>query len=99
MSQILQKNTNYNFTDYINGLHVEKAKKYLTDIKYSDYTIVSICLECGFYSKSTFYKAFSKFTNTTPNAYKQENNYYKIVPFSTNVSHFMRNAENGTVFL
>ena len=74
VSQILQKNTNYNFTDYINELRVEKAKKYLTDLKYFDYTIVSVGLECGFYSTSTFYKAFSKFTNTTPNAYKQENN-------------------------
>ena len=60
VSQILQKNTNYNFTDYINELRVEKAKKYLTDVKYSDYTIVSIGLECGFYSKSTFYRAFFK---------------------------------------
>jgi AraC-like DNA-binding protein len=71
--QILQRNTNHNFTDYINELRVEKAKNYLTDARYSDYTIVSIGLECGFYSKSTFYRAFSKFTNSTPTAYKQEN--------------------------
>jgi AraC-like DNA-binding protein len=73
VSQILQKNTNYNFIDYINQLRVEKAKKYLIDPKYSNYTIVSIGLECGFYSKSTFYRAFSKFVNTTPTQYKNRN--------------------------
>ncbi|WP_310555333.1 helix-turn-helix transcriptional regulator [Flavobacterium sp.] len=72
VSQILQKNTNYNFTDYINQLRVEKAKKCLRSSNYSHYTIVSIGLECGFHSKSTFYRAFTKFTNKTPTQYKQE---------------------------
>lgn len=58
VSQILRKNTNYNFTGSINELRVQKVKKILTDPEYSAYTIVSIGLECGFYSKSTFYRAF-----------------------------------------
>jgi AraC-like DNA-binding protein len=73
VSQILQKHTGNNFIDYINLLRVEKAKKYLIDASYSDYTIVSIGLECGFYSKSTFYRAFSKFVNTTPTSYRENN--------------------------
>jgi AraC-like DNA-binding protein len=73
LSQIIQKQANYNFTDYINKLRVEKAKEILIAPEYEDYTIVSIGLECGFYSKSTFYRAFAKFTNTTPTNYKEEN--------------------------
>ncbi len=71
--QIIQEATNYNFPDYINSLRVEKAKKYLTKQKYADYTNVAIGLECGFNSKSTFYRAFSKFVNATPTEYRQQN--------------------------
>jgi AraC-like DNA-binding protein len=73
VSHILQETINYNFSDYINFLRVEKAKKYLTKQKYADYTNVAIGLECGFNSKSTFYRAFKKFTGTTPAEYQQQN--------------------------
>jgi AraC-like DNA-binding protein len=73
ISQALQLHTNHNFNDYVNKLRVEKAKKYLIAREYSDYTIASIGLECGFNSKSTFYRAFSKYANTTPTNYREEN--------------------------
>ena len=40
--------------------------------EYVDYTIVSIGLESGFNSKSTFYSAFKKFTNLSPTQFKKE---------------------------
>lgn len=70
---IIFEATNYNFSDYINSLRVEKAKKYLTQKKYSNYTIVAIGLECGFNSKTTFYNAFNKFVKMSPTQYKQIN--------------------------
>jgi AraC-like DNA-binding protein len=73
LSQLINKKTGYNFSDYINQFRVEKAKKYLTSKKYSEYTIVAIGLECGFNSKSAFYNAFKKFTNKTPTEYKLNN--------------------------
>jgi AraC-like DNA-binding protein len=73
LSQIINKKTGYNFSDYINQLRVERAKKYLTSKKYSEYTIVAIGLECGFNSKSAFYNAFKKFTNATPTEFKFKN--------------------------
>ena len=71
LSQTINQNSNYNFTDYINSLRVEKVKIILIDPDYKNYTINAIGLECGFNSKSTFYTAFKKFTNTTPSDYKK----------------------------
>jgi AraC-like DNA-binding protein len=73
ISQIINKKTGFNFSDYINQFRVERAKKYLTSKKYSEYTIVAIGLECGFNSKSAFYNAFKKFTNATPTEFKLKN--------------------------
>ena len=71
LSHLINQESGYNFSDYINYLRVEKAKKYLTNPNYSAYTIVAIGLECGFNSKSTFYSAFKKFTSLTPSEYKE----------------------------
>lgn len=71
LSQIINQKSNYNFSDYINALRVEKSKLLLTDSEFESYTILSIGLECGFNSKSTFYTAFKKFTQTTPTEYKK----------------------------
>lgn len=73
VSQILQEATNFNFPDYINSLRIQKAKKFLVSAKYSKYTVVSIGLECGFNSKSTFYRAFKKATGITPTEFRLGN--------------------------
>ncbi|WP_310378473.1 helix-turn-helix domain-containing protein [Flavobacterium sp.] len=72
LSLLINQESGNNFSDYINILRVEKAKDYLINKDYADYTIVAIGLECGFNSKSTFYTAFKKFTNTTPTDYKKQ---------------------------
>lgn len=72
LSYLINQESGYNFSDYINMLRVEKAKKYLIKSDYSAYTIVAIGLECGFNSKSTFYSAFKKFTNVTPSEFKEQ---------------------------
>lgn len=72
LSHLINQESGYNFSDYINFMRVEKAKKYLTKSNYSAYTIVAIGLECGFNSKSTFYAAFKKFTHFTPSEFKEK---------------------------
>jgi AraC-like DNA-binding protein len=72
LSHLINQESGYNFSDYINYLRVEKAKKYLTKSNYSAYTIVAIGLECGFNSKSTFYTAFKKFTHITPSEFREK---------------------------
>jgi AraC-like DNA-binding protein len=70
LSKIINTESEYNFSDYINFLRIEKSKELLLSDDYKNYTILSIGLECGFNSKSTFYLAFKKFTNTTPVEYR-----------------------------
>ena len=69
LSQLINQKSGLHFSDYINSLRVDKAKKYLIKLDYASYTIVAIGLECGFNSKSAFYAAFKKFTNLTPSDY------------------------------
>lgn len=73
ISKIIKKQTNLDTVDYINSLRVAKAKKCLLDPDFENYTISAIGIECGFNSKSTFYRVFTKFVNATPTQYKQEN--------------------------
>ena len=72
ISKLINSYSDYNFSDFVNSLRVEQAKKFLSNDEFSNYTIVSIGLECGFNSKSTFYSAFKKFTSETPTSYRTQ---------------------------
>ncbi len=71
-SKLINSYSDYNFSDFINSLRVEQAKKFLSNNEFSEYTIVAIGLECGFNSKSTFYSAFKKFTSETPSTFRDK---------------------------
>jgi AraC-like DNA-binding protein len=66
LSSMINTFSKNNFSDYINEFRVEHVKRLINDPDFKNYTVVSIGLESGFNSKSTFYKAFKKFTNMTP---------------------------------
>ena len=72
LSKLINQYSNKNFSDYINQLRVEESKELLGNSSFKSYTIVSIGLECGFNSKSTFYTAFKKFTGLTPTQYRKK---------------------------
>ncbi len=72
LSKLINTCSDYNFSDYINSLRVEQSKKLLADPSFNNYTIVSIGLECGFNSRSTFYSSFKKFTSKTPSQFLRE---------------------------
>jgi len=74
LSSLINQNSGQNFSDYINKLRINDAKNLLSDPNFDAYTIVSIGLECGFNSKSTFYAAFKKFTGQTPTVYRNAHN-------------------------
>ncbi len=79
LSQLINKYSDSNFTDYINKYRVAQVKELLVDENYTNYTILSIGLESGFNSKSTFYTAFKKHVNLTPAEYKKESLQQKFV--------------------
>ncbi len=72
VSHLINTYSDYNFSDHINQFRVAEAKKLLIHPDFSKYTIISIGLECGFNSKSTFYTAFKKFTGMTPSAWRKK---------------------------
>ena len=70
LSQLINEFSGGNLSTYINKLRVEQAKIFLQNPDFEKYTIVSIALESGFNSKSTFYNAFKKITGISPTEYK-----------------------------
>ncbi|WP_175621597.1 helix-turn-helix domain-containing protein [Chryseobacterium schmidteae] len=70
VSQIVNTITGDNFANYINNYRVEAVKEMISNPEYENYTLLTMGLESGFTSKTTFYKAFKKVTNQTPNEYK-----------------------------
>jgi len=73
LSRTINAELGFSFSDYLNLLRVNEAKKYLKNKEFSNYTIIAIGLEAGFNSKSAFYNVFKKITGSTPLAYKKEN--------------------------
>lgn len=70
VSQIVNTITGDNFANYINQYRVEAVKEMISNSEYEHYTLLTMGLESGFTSKTTFYKAFKKVTGQTPNEYK-----------------------------
>nr|WP_262508226.1 helix-turn-helix domain-containing protein [Zobellia sp. OII3] len=71
LSHLVNKLGGHNFSDHINHYSILDAKDMLADGKYNDYTILSIGLEAGFNSKSTFYSVFKKHTGLTPTGFRK----------------------------
>ncbi|MEL6811111.1 MAG: helix-turn-helix domain-containing protein [Bacteroidota bacterium] len=70
LSQIVNKVTQKNFAAYINSFRVEETKRMMMDEQFDKYSLLSIGLESGFKSKTTFYNSFKKETGCTPNQFK-----------------------------
>lgn len=73
LSLIVNTITEDNFANYINSYRVEAVKEMISNSEYENYNLLSMGLESGFTSKTTFYKAFKKVTGQTPNEYKNTN--------------------------
>ncbi|AZA77186.1 AraC family transcriptional regulator [Chryseobacterium sp. G0186] len=70
LSQIVNTITGDNFAHYINQYRVEAVKEMISNSEYENYTLLTMGLESGFTSKTTFYNSFKKVTGQTPNEYK-----------------------------
>jgi len=71
LSQMVNKLSGSNFSDYVNSFRIEDAKAKLKDPNFANYTVLAIALESGFNSKSTFYNAFKKYTGISPKEYRE----------------------------
>lgn len=72
LSKTINTELQQSFKDYVNTLRVDKAKSFLGDPEFSNYTLVAIGLEAGFNSKSAFNASFKKITGSTPSQFKSQ---------------------------
>lgn len=65
VSHVLNDFMKISFYDLINSKRIEEAKKLLEN-KTCNYTVEGVGLEVGYKSRSTFYRAYKKYTGKTP---------------------------------
>lgn len=68
----LREGLHVNFNDYVNAFRVKEIKIRLKDPQSRDFTLLAIAEECGFNSKTSFYRTFKKFTDLTPSKYFEQ---------------------------
>ena len=68
LSEFLNGQMGINFSSFVNGYRVEEAKKLLQG---EDITILAVCFQVGFSSKSSFNSVFKSFTGMTPREYRE----------------------------
>ena len=71
LSQVINKNIELNFFDFINQYRIEETKAKMVDSKYSNLSLLGIAFESGFSSKSAFNRVFKSLTGETPTQYKK----------------------------
>lgn len=69
LSNTLREALHVNFNDFVNSLRVKEIKIRLKDPQSRGFTLLAIAEECGFNSKTSFYRIFKKFTGITPSEY------------------------------
>ncbi len=75
LSQIINEQEGRNFYDYINLLRVEEFKRIAVLPENKKYTILTLSVEAGFNSKSSFNRYFKKVTGLSPSAYIEKYQY------------------------
>ena len=71
LSFLLNAHGGISFADFIIEYRLKEAIIYLEDRSKQRKTIDTIALECGFGSRSSFYRAFDKVYATSPDAYRK----------------------------
>lgn len=69
LSQVINAKEGKSFFDYINFLRVEEFKRLVELPGQEQFTLMSIAMDCGFNSKSSFNKNFKKIMGQSPTEY------------------------------
>lgn len=72
LTQIIKNNTSTSYSDFINMQRVKDVKDMIKNPLFDKYNLLSIGLECGFNSKTSFYTNFKKETGLTPKEYRNK---------------------------
>lgn len=71
LSELLNNHIGLSFYEYVNTYRVNAFKEKVAAGEAQQYTLLSIALECGFASKTSFNRIFKQHTGLTPGAYKK----------------------------
>ncbi len=71
LSEVLNAQLGQTFYDFVNGYRVREVQRRIAAGEAQKVTMLSLALEAGFASKSTFNLVFKKLTSQTPSDYRQ----------------------------
>jgi len=71
LSMLLNEKMHTSFYDFINRYRIKAAKDKLNSTIFDKYSITGIGFNCGFNSKSSFYRIFKNETGMSPSVYKK----------------------------
>ncbi len=71
LSEVLNSQLGQTFYDFVNGYRVKEVQRRIAAGDAQQVTILSLALDAGFASKSTFNLVFKKHTSQTPSEYRQ----------------------------
>ncbi len=74
VSKLINEHFKVSFSDFVNYFRIEEVKQRIQGNESSKYTILSMGLDAGFNSKSSFYYTFQRFTNMTPTEFENSLN-------------------------
>ncbi len=75
ISQVLNSYLGVNFTDFINDYRIEEMKSILLTKEIDQYNLHILAEQCGFNSKTSFYRIFKNKTGVTPLQYRKQHVY------------------------
>jgi len=70
ISQVINQKLEKNFYEFIYQFRIDRVKKMMNDPAYDDLSILELCYEVGFNSKSVFNIVFKEFEKMTPSQYR-----------------------------
>ena len=70
LSEVLNSQLEQSFYDFVNGYRVREVQQRMADGESQNLTLLSLALDAGFASKSTFNSVFKKQTGQTPSSHR-----------------------------
>lgn len=74
LSQVINEREGKTFFEYVNVLRVEEFKRLIENPENRQFTMMSLAYDCGFNSKTAFYRNFKNISGQTPSDYLKEKN-------------------------
>ncbi|MEM6738091.1 MAG: helix-turn-helix domain-containing protein [Bacteroidota bacterium] len=74
LSHFLNHHLEMSFYDYLNKLRIDEFLRQINGEEYKNYSLIGVALECGFKSKSSFYRAFKKEKSKSPREFIDSGN-------------------------